>query len=283
MKTVSIINHKGGVGKTTFTGSIAQALSLCGFRVLVIDNDSQHNLSTMLGAGVQTPNIRSVFCAPPQEAPRQFLAAIRKTFLPNLNIVTAPRELSVRDVSEPVQLKQCLCACGLERFYDYIFIDNAPGLDVLQHAAIAASDELFVPTQLEQFAIDGIVEMEQMLQGAFPQGPHISRIIPNFYRNIKRHNSFLAALNTLFPGRITATAIPLDSVFDELVTDGKVLFLSRLHSKGAAFYLKLVHELFAFEEDALWEQVVEQRNNHRAQEARERFFRQQRPSHKEKQ
>ena len=58
MKIVSIIIHKGGVGKTTFTGSVAQALALVGFRVLAIDNDSQHNLSTMLGVGVQSPSIR---------------------------------------------------------------------------------------------------------------------------------------------------------------------------------------------------------------------------------
>ena len=44
MKIISVLNHKGGVGKTTFTGSVAQALSLLGFRVLAADNDSQHNL-----------------------------------------------------------------------------------------------------------------------------------------------------------------------------------------------------------------------------------------------
>jgi len=61
MKMVSIINHKGGVGNTTFTGSTAQALALIGFRILAIDNDNQHNLSSMLGVGVKNPNIRDVY------------------------------------------------------------------------------------------------------------------------------------------------------------------------------------------------------------------------------
>jgi len=272
MNIISVINHKGGVGKTTFTGCVAQALSLCGFRVLVIDNDSQHNLSTMLGAGVQHPNLRDVYCATPAEAPRTFMLSIRKTFLESLHIVTSPRNLSAIDIQSTAHLKECLQACNLHRFYDYILIDNAPGLDTLQLSAIFAADQLFVPTELAQFAIDGISEMEHMLQSQFPQAPQITWIIPNFYKNTKRHNSYLAALHTLFPDRITSTAIPVDTVFDELVTDGKVLFLNRLYSKGAAYYLKIVHELFQFNEDDMWEEVVEKRNKHRSEEARERFY-----------
>ena len=273
MKTVSILNHKGGVGKTTFTGCTAQALALSGFRVFVIDNDSQHNLSAMFGCGVQTPNIRDVYQANGKDALHTFLKTIRKTEINDLHIITAPNILSESDIQDPLRLKNCITGCRLERFYDYILIDNAPGMDRLQAVSINASDDIFVPTELKQFAIDGIVEMDKILKYRFPTCSGISRIIPNFYKNTKRQNTYIAALNQLFPGKVAKTAIPADSVFDELITEEKILFLHRLYSRGAAFYLKLMHELFNLNEDDVWEKMLEKRNQRLSEEARERFYR----------
>ena len=272
MRIVSVVNLKGGVGKTTFTGCIAQALALTGFRVLVIDNDSQHNLSTMLGAGVHHPGIRDVYRSGPAEAPQRLLESIRTTFLDGLHIVTSDPLLSPTDVHEPRILKAALERCAMSRFYDYLLIDNAPGFDVLQQSSLLASDELFVPTELRQFAVDGVFELDQILKIRFPDAPRITRIVPNLYRESKRQNGFAAALRERFADRVTETMIPWDMVFDEMVTNGKVLFLNRLYSRGAAYYLKLVHELFNFTEDELWEKVLEKRREQRSNDARARFF-----------
>jgi chromosome partitioning protein len=271
MKIVSVINHKGGVGKTTFTGCTAQALALVGFRVLVIDNDSQHNLSMMLGTGVINPGIRDVYKAAADQASEVFLRCVRTTELPGLHIITSCSSLCNSDIENTLALKLCMQKCRLERYYDYILIDNAPGLDRLQAAAIWACDALFVPTELKQFAVDGLVELATVLKEQFSTAAPIARIIPNFFRNTKRHNGFIAALNALFPGKVTQTAIPLDPVFDEVVTAGKILFLHRLASKGAAFYLKLIHELFDMEEEKVWEMVIDKRNDRRKEELRDRF------------
>ncbi len=271
MKIISILNHKGGVGKTTFTGSVAQALALTGFRVLAIDNDSQHNLCSLLGVGSRSPNICDFYEARPKEASRILLRAVRKTDLHNLHTITSSKELGDSSVKDILYLKKHIEECGFERYYDYILIDNAPGIDSLQACAIHASDEIFVPTELRQFAVDGLVEMEQVIGERHPKAAQITRIIPNFYKDIKRHNTFLAVLHDLFPRRVTSTCIPLDNVFDEVVTEGKILFLHRLYSKGAAFYLKLVEELFALDEDAVWEQVSGKRREHISTQARNRL------------
>jgi len=272
MKIVAVINHKGGVGKTTFTGSTAQALALVGFRVLAIDSDSQHNLSTMLGVGVQSPSMRDIYMSDEAAAPAVLLKSVRTSEVSGLHVITASSELCDGDVPDITFLKRCFDKCHLERFYDIALIDNAPGMDRLQASAIMASEELFVPTELKQFAVDGIVEMNALLTSRFPGGGKISRIIPNFYRNTKRQNSFLAALQRLFPGKVVHTPIPVDPVFDEIVTENKVLFLHRLASKGAAYYLKLIHELFDLEEEKVWDMVMEKRNDHQKEEARRRFF-----------
>lgn len=271
MKIISVLNHKGGVGKTTFTGSVAQALSLLGFRVLAVDNDSQHNLSSLFCVGVKSPSIRDVYLSDKEGAPAQFLRSIVKTELASLHLITSCRDLCDADVNDTGRLKQCLDACRLERFYDYLIIDNAPGIGKLQESAIIASHEIFVPTELKQFAVDGLLEMEQAINSRYPEGGKITRIIPNFYKNTIRQNSFIEALKRLFPGRVTSTPIPLDQVFDEVVTEGKILFLHRLYSKGAAYYLKLVHELFDLNEEEIWEKVMERRKKRLSDEARERF------------
>jgi chromosome partitioning protein len=275
MRTVAILNHKGGVGKTTFTGSVAQALALTGFRVLVIDNDSQHNLSAMFGLSVQSPNIKDAYNASPADAAAVFLKTIRKSALDNLHIITASNQLGESDIRDVYFLKNCIETCRLDRYYDYVLIDNAPGMDRLQAVSIYAADDIFVPTELKQFAIDGIVEMHNVLLRHFPSCPGITRIIPNFYKNTKRQNTFIMALNKLFPGKVTRTAIPVDPVFDELVTEEKILFLHRLYSKGAAFYLKIMHELFDLDEGAVWETMVEKRNQRLREEARDRFVKRQ--------
>jgi chromosome partitioning protein len=275
MKIISVLNHKGGVGKTTFTGTTAQALAIVGFRILAIDNDSQHNLSSLLGVGIKTPGIRDVYLAPAGRAPEIFVQSIRKTELPGLHITTSCNDLCNADAGDTLSLKSALDACKLERFYDFILIDNAPGLDRLQAAALNVSDEIFVPTELRQFAVDGLVEMDRALTARNPEGCRITRIIPNFYRKTLRHDAFIAALNKLFPGRVTPTAIPVDSVFDEVATSGKILFLHRLYSKGAAYYLKVIHDLFDLDEDTVWEMVQSKRKERMSEEARRRFYQQQ--------
>lgn len=272
MKTVAVINHKGGVGKTTLTGCIAQALALCDYRVLAIDNDSQHNLSSLLGAGVCHPNIRDVYRSSADDAPATLLKTIRTSLVDGLHVVTADRDLASVDVPDVYFLRRAMERAGLARCYDYVIIDNAPGMEPLQVCAMHTADELFVPTELRQFAVDGIVEMEATLKERFHSAPPITKIVPNFYRNVKRQNSFLAALHQMYPDRVTETAIPQDVVFDELVTDGKVLFLHRLYSRGAAYFLKLIHELFNLSEDEVWQRMIERRKKRRAEEARERVL-----------
>jgi chromosome partitioning protein len=272
MKIVSVLNHKGGVGKTTFCGCTAQALALVGFRVLAVDNDSQHNLSAMLGTGVCSPGLHDVYCSFADSAPAVLLRSIRHTGLANLHIVTSSRELCDADVADVHFLRRVIDACDLGRFYDFVLIDNAPGMDRLQISSVYACSEIFVPTELRQFAVDGIVEMAKTLSSEHPFGGRITKIIPNFYRDTKRQNSFAEALRRLFPGMVTATAIPADSVFDELVTEGKILFLHRFSSRGAAYYLKLIHELFDMSEEKVWNMVLAKRDERRSEEARERFL-----------
>lgn len=272
MKTVAVLNYKGGVGKTTFTISASQALALAGFKVLAIDNDGQHNLSLLLGGKEYKPNIRDVYRSSLGNAGKYFMLSIRETGIANLHVVTSQSELGSYDVKDPFILQKTFLYCTLYKYYDFVLIDNSPGIDLLQEAAIHAADEIFIPTELSYFATNGIKELHTLIENKFHNECPISKIIPNFYKNIKRHNQYLDMLKHEFPGKVTTTAIPFDPVFDDCMRQGKTLFIHRLYSKAAAYYLKLIYELFDLNEDKTWEQVLEKRNLKLRSEARKRFI-----------
>ena len=258
MKTFSILNCKGGVGKTTLTACTAQALSLTGLRVLVIDNDMQHNLSLMLSRTEERPTIKDIYRAPSLGfASKTLFKAIRPTDLSNLHIILSDVDLAHADVRDPLIIKKCINYSKLDRFYNYILIDNPPGMDNLQVASINASEGIIVPTELSHFALQGIHDMQTLLAKKFPGACGITKIVPNFFRNKIRQRDYLGKLNKIYAGRVTTTVIPYDPVFDMLVTERKILFMDFLHSRVTSFYVKLMHELFELDEDRLWKMTLQ--------------------------
>ncbi|MDR2578655.1 MAG: ParA family protein [Chitinispirillales bacterium] len=276
MRTIAVLNYKGGVGKTTFTISVSQALAMAGFRVLAIDNDSQHHLSFVVdGNGQRSPSIRDIYRSSVGIAGKKLLDAIIETKLRNFHIIPSHAELSGHDVKDPYILQKAIEYCSLSRFYDFIMIDNSPGLDILQETALHAADEIFVPTELSYFAVNGIIELHRIIEKRFKNCCSITKIIPNAYRGTNRQNEYLEALQNLYREKITETYIPYDTVFDACMKEQKTLFVHKLFSKAAAHYLKLVHELFDLDEKRVWEQVCDVKQSHLRSEARQRFFEQQ--------
>jgi len=282
MRTIAVLNYKGGVGKTTFSISVSQALAMSGFRVLAIDNDSQHHLSLVLDEDRQrTLSIRDIYRSSVGIAGKKLLDSIVGTKLRNFHIIPSHAELSGHDIKDPHILEKAIEYCSLNRFYDFIMIDNSPGIDILQETALHAADAIFVPTELSYFAVNGIIELHRILEKRFKGCCGITKIIPNAYKGTNRQNEYLEALQELYPDKITQTLIPYDMVFDACMKEQKTLFVHKLFSKAAAHYLKLIHELFDLDEKKVWEQVCDVKQSHLRSEARQRFFEQQKKNSKD--
>ena len=275
MKTIAVLNYKGGVGKTTFTISVSQALALAGYKVLAIDNDSQHNLSLLLGEEIYYPNIRDIYRSSSVGiAGKKFMSAIRQSDLPNLHVVMAHTQLCGIDIKDPYILQKTFTYTALHRYYDFVLIDNSPGIDIIQESAIHAADEIFVPTELSFFAVSGLQEMHAFLNEKFRDDCSITKIIPNFYRDAIQQNKYIDQISRLYPGKVTDTTLPYDSVFDLCMREGKTLFIHHLFSKAAAYYLKLIHELFDLSEEETWNMVRDKRSKKLSSEARSRYYHQ---------
>jgi cellulose biosynthesis protein BcsQ len=195
--------------------------------------------------------------------------------LRNFHIIPSHAELSGHDIKDPYILQKAIEYCSLSRFYDYILIDNSPGLDILQETALHAANEIFVPTELSFFAVNGIIELHRIIEKRFRNCCQITKIIPNGYKGTNRQNEYLEALAKLYREKITETYIPYDPVFDTCMKEQKTLFIHKLFSKAAAHYLKLIHELFDLDEKKVWAQVCDVKQEQLRNEARQRFFEQQ--------
>lgn len=151
-KVISVVNHKGGVAKTTTTINLGKALSILGKRVLVIDMDSQGNLSQILG--IDEPEHQVVNSLLKNEALPVVEIAENFYLSPSdLDLAYADLEL-VQMMGGYNQLKNAIHP--IRKDYDYIFIDCPPALNIFTNSALVASSSCLITLQPEVSAIKGL-------------------------------------------------------------------------------------------------------------------------------
>lgn len=173
---ISIINNKGGVGKTTSTCILAQLLAYLGKRVLVIDMDPQCNASVMLGEFVEESEdiIRSL-CPPIRlhiadlfthrfRTENEVHTIIVSTKISGIDIIpggkrhdnTVTNLLLNQTGNNSIILKKALAS--IKKEYDFIILDNGPAKDILSVNSLFASDIVYVPVRVESFSHMGLRE-----------------------------------------------------------------------------------------------------------------------------
>ena len=156
-RVVTVINQKGGVVKTTTAINIAAQIALRGFRVLVIDSDSQGNCAT--GLGVDKSKVKNTtrdLILSPETA----IDSRHATAVENLHIIVGDRSLigleqeMMRQLGREKRMKEALQP--LLAHYDLVLIDTPPSLGLVTINALVASDGVLVPVQTEYFALEGL-------------------------------------------------------------------------------------------------------------------------------
>lgn len=151
-RCVSLINHKGGVGKTTTTINLGKALTLLGYKVLLVDMDSQGNLSQCFG--VHNPEKQVIESLITRE-PLPILEVEENLFLAPSDIKMATYEIKlITEVGSEMRLARKIQA--LTDQYDFILFDCPPSLGVMTISALNASTECIIPIQPESSAFNGV-------------------------------------------------------------------------------------------------------------------------------
>ena len=165
MEIISVINQKGGVGKTTTVINLAAGLTNLKKKVLVIDLDPQGNATTGLGLSNMDNSIDTIYGV--LNGSKEITQVIKKTQFDSLDIVTSNVDLSglevetADDSNRAFILKAKLTAYlnNSGRFYDYVIIDCPPSLSLLTVMALVSSSSLLVPLQTEFFALEGLTQL----------------------------------------------------------------------------------------------------------------------------
>jgi chromosome partitioning protein len=170
MQIISVINQKGGVGKTTTVINLAAGLALLEKKVLVIDLDPQGNATTGLGLSNLENSSDTIYGV--LNGTKSIIEVIKKTNFKNLDIITSNVDLSGLEVETAsdnerafiLKVKLALYLNDSRGSYDYILIDCPPSLSLLTVMALVSSNSLVVPLQTEFFALEGLSQLMKTIE-----------------------------------------------------------------------------------------------------------------------
>jgi len=246
-KIISIANQKGGVGKTTTSINLATSLSAINKRVLLVDADPQGNASTGMGISYEdrSPSIYDLIVNRSYNE-----KAIKKTIVPNLEIITANTNLAASEI-ELTNVKKrefvIMEILSATKEYDYILIDCPPALGLLTINSLVASTSVIVPLQSEFFALEGIsslVNSVQLIKENFNPELKVEGILLTM---VDKRNSLSALVEKdvrdHFGDIVYKTTIPRNVKISEAPSHGKPAILYDVNCSGSMAYIGLAREI----------------------------------------
>jgi chromosome partitioning protein len=246
MRKIAVINFKGGTGKTTTVVNVSAGLVRKKQRVLIVDVDAQGSLALSLG----TEYSRSLADALTRQAPIQDCIVQARE---NLDIIPSNNSLMLaqKSVASYVNWQGVLGTLlqPLEEVYDFIILDCAASITLLNINALTYASEIFVPTQVEYLSLTGLSQvLENLARIRFPNRPRqevsdlgISLIIPTMYDvRMRQSHHLLAKLKETY-GRRVAHPIRINVRLSEAPSHQQTIFEYAPQSRGAFDYECLVN------------------------------------------
>ena len=253
-KIISLVNQKGGVGKTTSSINLASSLAFLGKKVLLVDLDSQGNATT--GVGINKGDIdKSIYDVLIDKCLIQ--EAIVHTKYKRFDCIPATINLAGIDIElieksreEPNFVKGAQLKSKLDTIkdnYDFVIIDCPPSLGIITTNALTASDSVIIPVQCEFFALEGIMQLLNtimMAQKTLNPSLDIEGVLLTMLDS--RTNlgfEVVEDIRKYFKERVYNTIIPRLIRLTEAPSHGKPIVAYDSKSKGTEAYLNLAKEV----------------------------------------
>ena len=250
-KIYSIINQKGGVGKTTTTINLGTAMAACDAKVLLVDMDPQGNLSTGLGV---SPSKREFGTYDLLTSTKSISECAIETDIPNLHLVTANEsllgveiELSTFD-DRALRLRKSVQ--DIDK-YDFILLDCPPALNIITLNALAASDGALVPLQAEFYALEGLSQLLKTIKdisSTINNKLELSGVVLTMFD--KRNNLSLQVeedVRNYLDKDVFLTKIPRNIRLSEAPSHGLPALIYDHRCSGSKAYIELAKEFLTKE------------------------------------
>ena len=249
---ISIINQKGGVGKTTTTINLAAGLALQNKKILVVDLDPQGNATTGLGLSNSESSEETIYAV--LNGTKKFFDVIKKTKFKNLDLVSSNVDLSGLEVETAGDSKRAFILKAQitayfndsSDFYEYILIDCPPSLSLLTVMALVASNSLVVPLQTEFFALEGLTQLMKTIDRVkvnLNQNLKIKGILLTMYdKRNKLSSQVEREARDYFKEQVYSTVIPRNVRLSEAPSHGVPVLLYDKSCPGSKSYFNFTDE-----------------------------------------
>lgn len=251
-KIISIVNQKGGVGKTTTAVNLGAYLSHLGKDVLLIDIDPQANATS--GIGIDHRNLsHGVYEAILGTKP--MFQVVKRTMQDKFKVAPSTVSLAgagIELVGEADREYKLLKALNeIKNEYDYIIIDGPPSLGLLTVNSLVAADEILIPIQSEYFALEGVSQLLETIglvqNNLKPELSILGALITMFDTRNRLSKSVMNELYQYFPNRVLRTIIPRSVRLAEAPSYGRSILHYDPKSKGGKAYERLAKELVSLD------------------------------------
>ncbi len=245
---ISILNQKGGVGKTTTTINLSSALGEKKYKVLIIDFDPQGNSTS--GLGVEKNDLsNSIYEALLHDA--DVKESIIETSAQNVYIIPSTIQLAGAEIelvslmAREQQLKSLVDQ--IKEYFDYIFIDCPPSLGLLTINALTASNGVLIPIQSEYYALEGVsklLESVKMVKSKINPNLEIFGVLMTMYDvRTSLSKQVVEEVEAYFGNKVFKTYIPRTVKLSEAPSYGIPINQYAKLNKGAIAYKNLAKEV----------------------------------------
>ena len=240
---ISLLNHKGGVGKTTSAINIGAGLVELGKKVLLVDLDPQANLTLSLGIPRQRVTIYEALRGESEPEPY--------TVRNNLDVITSSLDLSgaemelINEAGREYILREMFEP--LTEIYDYIIIDCPPSLGLLTLNALTSCRFVIIPLQTEFLALQGLAKIKQVIDKVkfrLNKNLEIGGVVATMYDSRRILNrDVVDTIHKYFGDKVFKTYIRDTVALAEAPAQRKDIFMYQPKSVGAKDYMSLCHEI----------------------------------------